>query len=238
MRLIKLFCLFNLTFIVIIGFKVYYITNEIYLYVCIYTIIILSNKKTIYVIFFIIFMKHDNLLINIIAWEGVNLILIAQCKNVFRHLKNTLISTYTIIMGYVLPFILYFYFSYNTLNRAVLLYLDKDNVWLFLAGYLFIKMGGLFGHKLNLFLHKNLSEVDFHLYLTTNYYLHFYIFHCEEILFPLPTHYPAMALIALLLIFAVFLHNTKNVKSSEELVFFCGMLFVNTIYLYLYVYHI
>lgn len=233
-KLIKFFLLFNLTFIVIIGFRIYYITNEIYLYVGIYMVIILSNKKTIYIVFFIIFMKNDNLLINLIAWEGINLILIFQCKNAFRRLKNTLIPDYIIITLYTLPAMLYFYFNYGTLDRLVLLYFDQDNVWLFLAGYLFIKMGGLFARETNFFLHKNLSETDFYLYLTINYYLHFYIFHCEEIFFPLPTHYPAMALISMLLIFAVFLHNFKRAKSAEEVVFFFGQLFVNTLYLYQY----
>lgn len=229
LQTIKFFFLFNFLFFFSTNFKNLYITNEVYLYLCIFFILLISNKKTIYIVFICVFMKSDNLLINLIALEIINLIFFTQCKKNFNHLKNVIIYNYMLTTLFILNSMLYFYFNYSTLNKQTLLYFDKTNLGAFLIVYFFIKMGGLFGHKMQLFFYKNLSYKNLLLYTLTNFYLYFYIFNCEALLTynHINNH---IVLTLILLNFLIFMYNFKNFKTKEDFLFFSSQMFLNNLY--------
>lgn len=109
------------------------------------------------------------------------------------------------------------------------MYFDKEKLQLFLIVYFFIKMGGLFGHKLQLFFYKNLNYKTLLIYTITNFYLYFYIFNFENIFFFNYVNNNIIIILITLNYFAFF-YNFNNFKSKQDFLFFSSQMLLNNLY--------
>lgn len=123
---------------------------------------------------------------------------------------------------------MYFYLSYSTLNKIVLSYFDIEKVQYFLSTYVFIKMGGIFGHNLQIFFYKYLSYKNLIKYTITNLYVYMYIFNFEKIFY-----YNEMSvkyiIFFIILNYLSFIYNFEKFKTKRDFLFFSSqMLLINT----------
>lgn len=178
-NIFKMFLTFNFLFFFILNFKNILNSNELYLYLIIFFIIYFSNEKTIFLVFICIFIKYDNLLINLISLEIINLIFFTSCKKNTQSLKKIIIYNYLLSTFFIFIIISYFYYNYSTLNKQTLFYFDFFFLKHFLIFFLFLKMGGLIGYNLQYYFYKLLNYKNLINYTITNLYLYINILNLE-----------------------------------------------------------
>lgn len=128
----------------------------------------------------------------------------------------------------------YFYYNYFTLSKTTLLYFDLFYTKHFLIFYLFLKMGGLIGYKLQYYFYRLLSADDLITYTITNFYLYFYLFNIEQLI--CYNNFNTYFIISIVFLnFLIILFNKNKIKTKRDFLFFSSQMLLNNIFILLFI---
>ena len=143
---LKFFFFYNFFLFFIFNYNDIKTYDTVFIFICYCIILYFSNKITFFLLIAIIFIKIDNLIINLILTEIFNIIFFVSCKKNFNKLKNIIIYNFIVSTIYIFFVLLFFQNNYGTLNKEILFLLEPAYLQYFLLSFIFVKMGGIFGY--------------------------------------------------------------------------------------------
>ena len=231
--LIQYFYIFNFFFLVLLNFKYFLMSNELYIYIYLLIMVKYININNVLIFIICLFIKYDNLLINLLCLELINLIFFNQLQKNLKKIKNVIIYNYILSTLYIFISLYYFYYNFGTLNKSMLMNFEPENLQLFLFLYLFIKMGGLIGYKLQHIFYNYLNYKNLILYTFTNFYAYIYIYNIESI-FNYVYINNNLVLITILINFIINFYFKKNIKTQRDFLFFSSQILLNNLMLLMF----